>query len=46
MYVSFINLETAFDKVNREALWEVLRMYDGGGGCKLLSGIKSIYVDN
>ena len=28
--------------VNREALWEVLRMYDVGG--KLLNGIKSMYV--
>ena len=37
MYVVFIDLE-AYDKVNREALWQVLRMNDVGG--KLLSGIK------
>ena len=30
--------------VNREALWQVLRMYDVGG--KLLNGIKSIYVNS
>ena len=32
------------DGVNREALWQVLKMYDVGG--KLLSGIKSLYVDS
>ena len=35
-------METAYDRVNREALWQVLRMYDVGG--KLLNGIKSMYV--
>ena len=30
--------------VNREALWQVLRMYDVGG--RLLNGIKSIYVNS
>ena len=30
--------------VNREALWQVLRMYDVG--FKLLGGIKSMYVDS
>ena len=34
--------EKAYDKVNREALWQVLRMYDVG--VKLLRGIKSVYV--
>ena len=41
MYVSFIGLEKAYDKGNKEALWQVLRIYDGH---KLLSGIKSMYV--
>ena len=44
MYVGFIDLEKAYDRVNREALWQVLRMYDVGS--KLLSGIKSTYVDS
>ena len=44
MYVDFIDLEKAYDGVNREVLWQVLIMYDVGG--KLLNGIKSIYVDS
>ena len=43
MYVGFIDLEKAYDRVNREALSQVLRMYDVVG--KLLGGIKSMYVD-
>ena len=35
MYVGVIDLEKLFFRVNREALWQVLRMYDVGG--KLLS---------
>ena len=37
-----IDLEKAFDRVNREALWQVLGIYDVG--VKLLNGIKIIYV--
>ena len=44
MYMDFMDLEKTYDKVNRKALWQVLRMYDVGS--KLLSGIKSIYVDS
>ena len=44
MYVSFIDLEKVYNKVNREALWHMLREYDVRG--KLLSGIKSMYVDS
>ena len=43
-FVVFIDLEKVSDRVNREAVWQVLRMYDVSG--KLLSGIKSTYVDN
>ena len=28
VYVGFIYLEKAYERVNREALWQVLRMYD------------------
>ena len=41
MYVGFMNLEKSYDRVNREELCQVLRMYDVGG--KLLNGIKSMY---
>ena len=44
VYAGFMDLEKAYDRVNREALWKVLRMYYVGG--KLLNGIKSIYVNS
>ena len=43
VYVDFM-LEKAYDRVNREVLWQVLRMYDISG--RLLSGIKRMYVDS
>ena len=44
MYVGFIDFKKAYVRANGEALWQLLRMYDVGG--KLLSGIKSMHVDN
>ena len=44
MYVGFIDLEDSYNRVNREALWQVLRLYDVGG--KLLSGIKSMCINS
>ena len=38
-----MNLEKACDKGNREALWQVLRIYDMGG--KPSIGIKSMYAN-
>ena len=38
--MGFIDLEKAYDRVNREALWQVLRMYDVGG--KLVNGIEKL----
>ena len=35
VYAGFMNLEKAYDRVDREALWQVLRMYDVGA--KLLN---------
>ena len=46
MYVDFMNLGKAYDRVNREAFWQMFRMYDWGGGDKLLSGVKSIYFNS
>ena len=37
-----MDLKKAYDRVNRDAIWQVLRMYDVG--VKLLNGIKSMYV--
>ena len=42
--MGFIALEKGYDRVNREALWQVLRIYDVGG--KLLNGILSMYIDS
>ena len=44
VYVGFMYLKKAYDKVNRESLWQVLRMYDVVG--KPLNGIKSVYVNS
>ena len=43
VYMGFIDLERVYIRVNRETLWQVLRMYDVVG--KLLNGIKCMYVD-
>ena len=42
--MSFIDLGIVYDKVNKKALWQVLRMYDVGG--KLLNSIKSMFVNS
>ena len=42
--MGFMNLEKAYDRVNRESLWQVLRMNDVSG--KRLSGTKSMYVNS
>ena len=31
VYVGFINMEKAYDRVNKEAILQVLRIYDMGG---------------
>ena len=44
VYIGFMDLEKAYDRVNREDLCQVLRMYEVGG--KLLNGIKNMYANN
>ena len=44
VYVCFMDLEKAYDRVNREALWQVLRMHDVDG--KLLNSIKSMNLNS
>ena len=45
LHVDFIDLEKVYDRVNRKALWLVLRMY-GWCRCKLLCGINNMFVDS
>jgi len=42
VFWAFMDLEKAYDRVDREALWQVLRMYGVGG--RLMSAVKSFYV--
>ena len=39
-----MDLQQAYDRINREALWQVLMLYGVSG--RLLNGIKSMYVDS
>jgi hypothetical protein len=39
-----MELEKAYDRVDRQAMWEVLMMYCIGG--KILSGLKSMYDES
>ena len=39
---AFLDLEKAYDRVDRNAMWNVLRLYGIGG--RLLRGVKSFYV--
>ena len=42
MYVGFIDLEKAYDKVNLEALWQAVKMYDVSE--KFLNGMNSMLL--
>ena len=44
MYFPFLDLEKAYDRVDRDAMWNVLRLNGIGG--RLLQGVKSLYVDS
>ena len=33
--MGFIGLEKTFNRINREALWQMLRMYDVGVSCSV-----------
>ena len=44
MYLGFMDLEEAYNKVNKESLWQILRMYNVGG--KLLNGVKSMHFNS
>ena len=42
MYFAFLDLEKVYDRVDRDAMWNILRLYGIGG--RLLRGVKSLYV--
>ena len=44
VFWAFMNLEKAFDRVDKKAVWRVLRLYGVGGN--LLNAVKSFYVDS
>ncbi len=41
LYAAFMDLEKAYDRVDREALWNILKIYGVGG--QLMEGIKAFY---
>ena len=40
VYFAFLDLEKAYDRVDRDAMWNVLRVH--GIGSRLLRGVKSV----
>ena len=43
MYAAFMDLDKAYDRVNREALWTVLKIYGVGG--QFMEEIKAFYME-
>ena len=44
VHVAFMDLEKAYDRVDREALWQLLSVYRVGNG--LLAAIKAFYKES
>ena len=44
VFWAFMDLEKAYDTVDRHGIWQMLRVY--GVGRKLLKVVQSFYVDN
>ena len=44
LYVAYMDLEKAYDRIDRDALWNVLRMYGVGGN--ILGAIQSFYDES
>ena len=42
IYFAFLDLEKVYDRDDRDAMWNVLKLYGIGG--RLLQGVKSLYV--
>ena len=43
VYVGFMGLEKAYNRVKMEALWQVLKLYNMEG--KLLNGVEGVYIN-
>ena len=44
VYMAFMDLEKAYDRIDRDALWQVLRIYGVGGN--LLKAVQSFYNES
>ena len=44
VFWAFMDLEKAYDTIDRHGMWQMLRVYGVGG--KLLKAVQSFYVDN
>ena len=44
VFWAFMDLEKAYDRVDRDAMWQVMRMYGVGG--RLLKGVQSLYDES
>ena len=44
VYFAFMDLEKAYDRIDRDAMWKVLGLYGVGG--KLFRAVKSLYVNS
>ena len=44
VFFAFMDLEKAYDRVDRDAMWDVLRIYGVGG--RLLKAVRSMYADS
>ena len=44
VFCAFMDLEKAYDTIDRHGMWQMLRVY--GVGRKLLKAVQSFYVDS
>ena len=44
MFWSYMDLEYSYDTINWHGMWQMLRVYGGGG--KLFKAVLSFYVDS
>ena len=44
VFGAFVDLEKAYDTIDEDAMWQMLRVFGVGG--KLLKTVQSVYVDS